>query len=296
MPTIDPSSRTDSDPGDDDVDVGDKARDLAEEYPWIGRVTRLGWIAKGLVYFLMGTTAISIARQQPTGDEASPTGSLAKVGEQTGGPILLGALAVGLVLYCLWRVLTVAVIRGNDLDAWAERIGYTVSAASYAVLALVAIQTVLAGSDTGRSNTVERVSRRLMEAGWGRWVLGAAGIAVVALGCYFVVRKALMRGFCDDLTAVDPSGGDATFDRILVGSGVVGWFGRGVVTVLVGVFVTRAAIRFDPDDAQGYDGALRDVAASTTGTVLVWCSAIGLVAYGVFCLLSHRRRTIETRR
>jgi len=34
------------------------------------------------------------------------------------------------------------------------------------------------------------------------------------------------------------------------------------------------------------------VAGTTPGTALVWVCAIGLIAYGVFCLLSHRSRRI----
>ena len=82
------------------------------------------------------------------------------------------------------------------------------------------------------------------------------GILVIAIGLYFIVRKGIMRGFADDLRGVDEHGGDAVAHTILV-AGVVGWVGRGAVTVLVGFFVLRAAIQFDPNDARGFDGALR---------------------------------------
>lgn len=272
--------------------VADGVDQAVRERPAIETATQLGWIAKGLVYFLMGATAVSIARQQPTDDDASPKGALGQVLEQPGGRILLGVLAIGLVLYCAWRILSVAVIRGHELTDWLDRIGYSFSALFYAVLAFVAGRTALRGSDPGRDNTVERLSRSLMDAGWGRVLVGLAGVVVIAVGLFFIVRKGLMRSFTDDLRGVRDDGGDAIGTTLLV-SGVAGWIGRGVVTTLVGFFVLRAAIQFDPNDARGFDGALRSVATSSTGSIFVWFCAVGLVLYGAFCLLSHRRRHLE---
>jgi hypothetical protein len=73
----------------------------------------------------------------------------------------------------------------------------------------------------------------------------------------------------------------------------VGWFGRGVVTVLVGFFVTKAAIEADTDDARGFDRALREVATSDLGTLAVATAAAGLVVYGVFCFVSMRHQELR---
>lgn len=274
--------------------VADGVDEAVSERPEIELLTRLGWIAKGVVYFLMGATAISIAQQEVTDDEASPTGALNRVMEQPGGRVLLGVLAVGLVLYSAWRILSVAVIRSNGLTAWLDRIGYTFSAGFYGLLAYVAARTVLRGSEQPRDNTVERLSRTLMESGTGRVLVAVGGLITIAVGLYFVVRKGIMRSFVDDLRDVHGDADrDGVVDHVLIVSGVIGWIGRGVVTILVGFFVTRAAIRFDPDDARGFDGALRKVATTTTGTWLVWACAVGLILYGGFCLLSHRRRELK---
>lgn len=73
----------------------------------------------------------------------------------------------------------------------------------------------------------------------------------------------------------------------------IGWIGRGIVTVLVGFFIVRAAVRFDPDDARGFDRSLRQVVGTGTGSALVLVCAVGLIAYGIFCLMSHRFRTLK---
>ena len=82
--------------------VADNVDAAVRERPVIETITQLGWIAKGLVYLLMGATATSIARQRPTDDQASPKGALGQVLDQPGGRVLLGVLAVGLVLYTAW--------------------------------------------------------------------------------------------------------------------------------------------------------------------------------------------------
>lgn len=273
--------------------VADTVDDAVRDNPMIERLTRLGWIAKGVIYILMGATAISIAQQQRTDDDASPKGALDRVIEQPGGRFLLGVLAVGLVLYCLWRILSVAVIRSNDLSAWLDRIGYTFSAVFYAVLAWVAARGALLGADPERDNTVERLSQSVMDSTLGRGAVMLAGIVTFVVGAFFVVRKGLMRSFADDLSGVRSDRSDDLGEHVLVAAGVAGWIGRGIVTMLVGFFVTRAAWRFDPEDARGFDGALRRVATTSTGTVLVWVAAVGLILYGGFCLLSHRRRALK---
>lgn len=272
--------------------VADGVDDVVREHPWLETVGQVGWVAKGFVYLLFGAAATQIARQERTDNEASAEGALNRILEQPGGRVLLSVMAVGLVLYFLWRVLSVAVIRGSDLSDWAHRIGYGFSALFYVFLAFTAARTVMRGSESDGESTIEQVSRSLLDTGWGRVLVTVGGVATVVIGLVFVVHKGLMRSFTDDLHGADGSGDDA-LDRLIIAAGVAGWIGRGLVTILVGFFVARSAINFDPDDARGFDGALRQAATDPTGEILVWVSAVGLVLYGAFCVFSHRYRRIE---
>jgi hypothetical protein len=279
-----------------DVDdrVSAEVHELVREHPWLVPVARIGWVAKGVVYSLFGIAAIAIARGEPAGtadDEASPKGALGAVRDTAGGRVLLGVLCVGLVCYVAWRILSVAILRGSDAKTWLERIGYTFSALFYVSLAWVAGRAALRDSDPGGDNQVESVSRRVLEWTAGRWLLGIAGIVVIAVGAYFVIDKGIRRRYRKDL---DLSGASEAERRAIDLTGVIGWIGRGIVTALVGVFVLRAAWRFDPAEAKGFDQALRDVADTTTGSWLVLTSAIGLVVYGVFCIVSARRQALRS--
>jgi succinate dehydrogenase hydrophobic anchor subunit len=271
-------------------DVAHQVDDAVRERPWVQQVTRLGWLAKGVVYLLFGVTAWSIARQESTANEASPQGALDAVRDRSGGRVLLAVLAVGLVLYVVWRVLSVVLRRGNDARAWLDRIGYAFSAVFYALLALTAGRSALRGSETGGSNTIEDMSTSVLETTGGRWLLGAAGIVIIAVGLYFIIKKGLERGFLDD---VQLGKAGKTEQRVVTISGVVGHVGRGIVIALVGFFVTRAAVRFDASDAKGFDRALRDVADTDTGSWIVLAGAAGLFVYGVFCIVSARHQVLR---
>ncbi len=265
--------------------------------PWLEWSTRVGWAAKGLVYLLMGLTAVSIARLKPTDDEASPEGALGRAMDQPGGRVLLLVLGVGLLLYVLWRLLTIAVIAGTELTHWMDRLGYLFSALFYSALAWTALSSALSDTRPEDGNRIEQISRTLLETGWTRVVLAVAGIVTIGVGLYFVVHKAVARSFTDDLDDVDASfGPNDAYARVVLGAGIAGWIGRGIVTALVGFFVTRAAVRFDADEARGFDRALHHVATTDLGAWLVGGSAAGLILYGAYCVLSIPRRSLTIER
>jgi len=116
----------------------------------------------------------------------------------------------------------------------------------------------------------------------GRWLVGIAGVVVVGIGVYFA-WKGITASFEKQLERrrVGPLSWNAVRNM-----GRVGWIGRAVMMGLIGVFVTRAAIQFDPDEAQGLDDSLRKVADDQLGVVLVVIVAVGLTLYGAFCIVS----------
>jgi Domain of Unknown Function (DUF1206) len=77
-------------------------------------------------------------------------------------------------------------------------------------------------------------------------------------------------------------------------AGVTGHVARAVVSSLIGIFVTKAAVDYDPSDAIGFDGALQRLATATYGPYLLGLTAAGLLCYGVFCLVDARYRDVST--
>lgn len=279
----------------DDTPAPKSIADFLRAQPWIDQVVRMGWLSRGIVYVIVGFTAISVAAQSaPTDDEASPSGALGRIASFPAGRLLLGVLFVGMMLYVIFQIFSLVLIRGNGLDRWWRRAGHALAAAAYSMFAWSAVSVVVSGDESSGSSLVEVASRAVLQNTAGRWLLGAAGVVTVGVGGYFVFRHVIQRGFVEGLTDTDDSvGANNTHGGAIVVAGIVGWIGRAVVIVLIGFFVIRAAVDFDPDDARGFDRALRQTAGSTLGSLLVLLCGLGLLSYGAFCIASHRRRTIR---
>ena len=65
---------------------------------------------------------------------------------------------------------------------------------------------------------------------------------------------------------------------------------------VVGTFLIRAALEYDPQQARGLGGALQTLAQQPLGPWLLGAVALGLVAYGLFMLSVARYRHIPTGR
>jgi hypothetical protein len=276
----------------------DKAEQAARENPAIVAFARVGWVAKGLVYGLTGVLALAIVFGSGSsrssggeGEEASQSGALARVAESPAGTALLLVLAAGLVVYALWRVVTIVLPADNDAEGWLSRVGYAVSAIVYLSLAWTAISIATAPSPSQQSSEdarVERITRQFMEMTGGRAMIFVAGVVVLVIGGVFL-WKAYDAGFTSQLESRGV--GPLSYQHLVL-LGRIGWVGRAGMMVLIGFFLCRAAILFDPDEAKGLDGSLRQTAGSTAGTLLVIVVGAGLVVYGAFCVLSAPRRKL----
>ena len=238
---------------------------------------------------------MSIAAQSaPTENEASPSGALGRIASAPFGRILLSVLLVGMVLYLCFQVFSLALIRGGEFAQWWRRAGHLMATVMYSMLAWSTTQVVISGDGDSGSSLIEELSRAVLQNRAGRWLLGVAGVVTIGVGVYYIVRHVVRRSFVEGLSGIDQApSADDTSERAIVAAGVVGWFGRSVVIMLIGSFVIRAAWTFDPSEARGFDRALRETADSTIGSFFVLACGVGLASYGVFCIASHRNRTIR---
>ncbi len=273
--------------------------DLAAEHPGVVRFGRIGWFAKGVVYVVAGVLALIIAAKasgwstSTQDQEASPTGALKTVAHATGGPLLMWLLAIGMLTYAAWRIVSALLPGGTDAKSWIKRIGYVVSAIVYATFAVTAIalarSTDSASGNADGNSKVSTMSGRMMAHTGGRFLVGAVGVIIVAAGLYRIV-KGFTVDVDDELDLTGMSPARRTWTERL---GAVGEVGRGVGIGLVGFFVTRAAITYDASQATGLDGALRRLAADTWGVVVVLVVGLGFAAYGAFCIATFTRRRLQ---
>lgn len=247
-------------------------------------VLRGGWVAKGILYVVVGVLAVQVAIGGGPDESADQEGALRAVRDQPFGVVLLGVLAVGLALYALWRLLDAAT---GTSDSTVDRAGHAISGLVHAGLAVLAVGLLLDGSDDGGGDPAPTLTARVLDAPGGRWIVGAVGLALAGVGVRFVA-EGVRRTFLDDLDE------GSSERRWLEPLGVVGNVARGVVFLLLGWFVVRAAVQHDADEAKGFDAALQTLAGRPYGPALLLLVALGLIAYGLFAALSARSRRLPT--
>ena len=272
---------------------------LVVDHPGVVKIGRAGWFAKGAVYTIAGFLALSVAAKasgwadstSSTGDqEASPVGAIKTVAGSSGGTLLLWLLAIGMLLYAAWRVVSALLPGSTDAKGWAHRIGYIASAVMYTTFAISAIALARHAPQNPDGNTrVTDISERIMTNSAGRIVIGLVGLIVIAVGVYRV-SKGLTMDVADELDMSGMSGPRRAWTERL---GAVGEVGRGIGFGLVGFFLLRSAIRYNPAEATGLDGALRRLALESWGVIVVVVVGIGFAAYGTFCLATFTHRRLQ---
>jgi hypothetical protein len=65
-----------------------------------------------------------------------------------------------------------------------------------------------------------------------------------------------------------------------------------VVFGLIGYFLVKAAIDYDPDKAIGLDGALATLGQSSYGPALLGIVAAGLIGFALYSVLDARYRKV----
>jgi hypothetical protein len=250
-------------------------------------LARTGFAVKGVVYLLLGLLVL-LAGLGAGGRVTDATGALTTLLGKPFGRATIGAMAVGLALYAGWRFLEAfadANRVGRDGAALADRTGWAISGAIYAMLALDAGRLAF----RWRSGADFDMPRTIVGSPLAPWLVTI--IALVIIG-YAVkeIRRALSRRFSERLNLGRLS---AEAGPIVVGISRAGIVARAVVMVLLGVVLLRA--RTNPARAASdtdMSDSLRLLAALPTGPWLLALMAVGLMAYGVYQLVHARYRRI----
>jgi MFS family permease len=249
---------------------------------WEEVLARVGLVAKGVSYALVGVLAIGVALGVG-GDATSRDGALHALAGNTFGEIVLVLLTAGFAAYALWRVW-----QAVQCDEWPKRLGYLGRAAIYFALASSSAR-ILAGAGSQDSQTEKAHKTTGVVLSWpaGRWLVGIAALVVIGVGLWNLYRG-ISRKFEDKW--VDRSDTAQTWGGR---AGVVGHVARFVVFALIGVFAMKAAVDYDPKKAVGLDGALQKLAHQSYGSALLGLTAAGLVAYAIYCFVDARYRNVR---
>lgn len=250
---------------------------------------KAGLTARGVIYVLVGILAVQIA----FGDsehQADRGGALAAIADKPFGKVMLWAVGIGLACMALWRLSEVVFgSAGPDGGKAQKRALAAVRFVFYSFVAYSALSFAAGSGGAGSSDKKSRdVTARVMGVTGGRWLVGAAGVAIVAAGLWIAYR-AITRHYHKKLRLEEMS---HRVRQLVDVTGVSGGSARGIVFAGAGVFAVRAAIEFEPDKAKGLDDTLRAFAGTSAGPWLLVVVAVGLALFGVFSFALARWRKV----
>ncbi len=243
------------------------------DHPVVEAGARAGYAVNGVLHLLMAWLALQVAFGN-RGAEADPSGAMAVVAATPWGRLMLVAVLVAFLLLAIWQF--TETVRADGAGRVAKCI---LKGVVYLTLAWGALSFVLGGGTSNAANAKDATAT-LMDLPAGPFLVGAAGVAIAAIGGYQIWSGWTER-FLQDL--VTPP------RRLVRIAGRIGYIARGVALVAVGFGVVTAAATQRPSRSRGLDGALHDLAKLPLGQALLVLVALGLVAYGVYSFSRARR-------
>lgn len=248
-----------------------------QAHGWVRQVARVGLVTYGVVYLVMAWLSGQIAFGGG-GGEASSTGALQQIAQQSFGSVLLWFIVVGLAAMCLWQLSAAAYGESwlSDDDRRKEQAKHVGRAIIYAYLSYAAFKVVSGSGGAGGSgggSQEESLTATLLGAPAGRLLVAAVGVAIIVAGV-IEARRGLDEGFTDKLTHTT---------SVIVRLGKAGYLAKGATLGVVGILFGLAALRGNAEQAGGMDQALSTLRDQPFGQVALVLIALGLAAYGLFC-------------
>ena len=241
---------------------------------------RLGLAAYALVHLLIAWIALQVAWTTDSGS-ADSTGALRTLGDSSFGTALLWAVAVGMAALVCWQILDAAIghTRHDGFTRIRKRVTSAGRAVIYGLLGYQAV-TIATGSGSGGGNTEDSLTARLMNATGGQWLVGAVAVAIIGIGVALAIKGASCR-FTKDLQPAATSGRTG---GTVVTVGQLGYIAKGVALAIIGGLFVWAAATHDAQKAGGLDEALKTLLDQPFGAWLLTVVALGIAAFGVYCI------------
>ncbi len=261
--------------------------------PWFSMLARTGLVSRAVIYALLGYFAVDIAIHGSSPAQTNGTGALTDVARQPGAPVLLAVLALGLLAYGLWRI--VSAIGGTTpdrgADSGAKRIGW-------AIIAVGVLRAVRSGGlARHRVGRIERrphlTSEPLRSGGLLRWPAGPelVGFAATAIICSGVALAiwACVHDF-DKVFETERMSHAAHFwaRATQIGGDVT----RGTLVTLIGIYALVGAVTDDPAHAKSLDQVLETIASESYGGWLIGIAALGLLSFSASSIFEAAFRKV----
>lgn len=265
------------------------AAERLRPFRWL---VRAGFVARGITYGLIGALSLALALGAGTAGAApSQQGALELVSRSWLGRIALVVVAAGLLAYATWK-LTQGIVgtgpEGGGGSSPKDRIANAAGGLAYVGFFLVALRVLVTGGAGSSTRETRHAAAGIL--GWpaGPELVGVGGALLIGVTIYQLYETATGAFAHEDRTGRM----SAEERRAFMLLGRIGISARAIVFGLVGYFVLRAAIDFDPHKAVGVDGALARVHQEPLGPWLLGLVAVGLLAFAGFSFAESRYRRL----
>jgi hypothetical protein len=243
---------------------------------------RLGYVARGIVYLVLGWLALS------SGKALSTSETVRAIDDLPGGTPLLAALSVGLFGYGLYKLYTAALDlddKGSDAKGLVERIARGIGGLGYWLLAFLAAKQLLGareaaetGQAEGSGGLKQEAAAGVAETAGGDALLVLVGLLILAVAAY-----QFMVAFKAKFMAEMPGA-----PRLVKPAGQIGYAARAIIIAMVGYFAVKAGL--DGERVRNFGDALAVV--HDQYATLFKLIAAGLLLFGLVSLVMARYRRI----
>ncbi len=245
------------------------------------QLAQAGLTAKGIVYCLLGLL-VFMAAFNIMGRSANKTdkaGVFDFVLKQTGGQIMLGVIAIGLICYCIWRGIQAfadSENKGSDAKGLSSRARYLFSGLVYGSLAVAAIRALLSNT-SGSGDKKQQMVGELLTKPFGQWLVGIGGAILLGVGIYQI-----WYGLSEKFRKHAEKVGQSNNTKLLLTAGKLGYVARGIVWLLLAWLFFKAAWNANSGEAGDTSKAFSFLQDAAYGSYLLAAVGVGLICYGAF--------------
>ena len=252
----------------------------------IEKIARLGLIAKGIVYCLLGILAFMAAFEigGQSNKDTNVKGMFRFVYDQTGGQIIVALLVIGLLCYTAWRMIQAFSknYSSGKMD-WKKRLRYFWSGLIYLFLSFFAIKLLLHKDNEGGGNSQQSIISEIFQKPMGQWIIGIIAVAIGIAGIY-QIYYGLSEKYKKHISELSQH----TSNTVLLNAGKVGYVARGIVWLIISWLLLKATLKSDSGEAADTSGAFTFLENSTYGSYLFGAVSLGLVCYGIYNFIRAR--------
>ncbi len=254
-------------------------------------LARLGFVSKAVIYGVVGGLALAAAARAG-GRVTDTSGALRFILRQPYGQALLIVLAIGLCGYSLWRLLDAYYDpdrHGNGAAGLVVRIGHALRGGVYGVLGIEAFRLARGLRVSSGHHEAQLWTARILDWPFGEWLIGLAGLIIVCVGVsevWYGLTAGIDKSI--DLSRIPRRMRNAAINVSRFGVGA-----RGVIIVVLGTFLVKAALERDASEVHGTRQSILELANAVSGRWMLAAIGAGLIAYAIDQVLHARCRRIR---